>query len=153
MDIFRFRLSTILKLRQQHRDQRRDELMQALAAENLLLAEEKRIAEEEQRLKQALRIQTQEGPLEVDAVLGWRRYEMVLAARRLALKERLEMVRAEIERRREALIEANRELRTLELLRDRQLEQFKKEQQRHEMKLIDEIANRQAGHRNESCCE
>lgn len=153
MAIFRFRLSTILKLRQQHRDQRRDELMQALAAENLLLAEEKRIAEEEQRLKQALRIQTQEGPLEVDAVLGWRRYEMVLAARRLALKERLEMVRAEIERRREALIEANRELRTLELLRDRQLEQFKKEQQRHEMKLIDEIANRQAGHRNESCCE
>lgn len=153
MAVFRFRLSTILHIGEQQRDQRRDELLQAIAAEEVLLAEQKRIEEEQQRLKQALKMKTQEGPLDVDSVLGWRRYEMILAAQHSTVKEQLNVVRAEIERRREALREANREVRTLELLKSRQLEQFKKEQQHQEMKLIDEIANRRLVFGDELCCE
>ena len=51
---------------------------------------------------------------------------------------------AEIERRRQALVEADREVRVLEKLRQRQAEQHRREEELREAKRLDEVAAQQA---------
>ena len=51
---------------------------------------------------------------------------------------------AEIERRRQALVEADREVRVLEKLRERQLEQHRREEELRETKRLDEVVTQQA---------
>lgn len=53
-------------------------------------------------------------------------------------------MQGEIERRRQVLAEANRDLRVLENLRDKQAGQHRQQEERREMKRIDEVAQQQA---------
>ena len=53
-------------------------------------------------------------------------------------------MQGEIERRRLVLAEANREVRVLEILRDKQAAQHRQEEERREMKRLDEVAQQQA---------
>ena len=52
------------------------------------------------------------------------------------------MVDAELRRRQQALVEANREVRVLELLREKQWTRHRDEEARQEMKQLDEVAQR-----------
>ncbi|MGB9689223.1 flagellar export protein FliJ [Thermogutta sp.] len=140
---FQFRLDTLLKIRERERDNRQLELLQALSAEEILLERAKLLDMEHQRLQENLRAATC-GVLDVDQVLGYRRYELILAAQREELGRQLEAIREEVERRRAALLEANRALRMLELLRDKQRERFLKNTLKKELKEMDELAHRQS---------
>jgi len=144
MATFRFRLDSVLKLREQERDNRRLELLQAISAEEILLERAKLLDMQQMQLQEDLRAATCRGVLDVDQVLGYRRYELILAAQREELNRQLEAVREEIEKRRAALLEANRALRVLELLRDKQRERFLKGTMKKELKQIDELASRQS---------
>ena len=55
-----------------------------------------------------------------------------------------ETVQTEIDRRRQVLAEANREVRVLENLRDKQAGQHRQQEERREMKRLDEVAQQQA---------
>ncbi|WP_347245854.1 flagellar export protein FliJ [Thermogutta sp.] len=140
---FQFRLDTLLKIRERERDNRQLELLQALSAEEILLERAKLLDMEHQRLQENLRAATC-GVLDVDQVLGYRRYELILAAQREELGRQLEAIREEVERRRAALLEANRALRMLELLRDKQRERFLKNTLKKEFKEMDELTHRQS---------
>ena len=54
-----------------------------------------------------------------------------------------ETVQAEVQRRRQALAEANREVRVLENLREKQAEEHRREEDRGETKRLDEAALQQ----------
>lgn len=138
--MFRFRLETLLRLRLAERDQRRADLAKALRAEELLRGEERTL--EEQQLAAASRARDLKSPgaANVDALLDTHRYEIVLAAQRRQLKQQLAQVEAETERRRLAVVEADRQLRVLEKLRQRQAAAWRKEAERQETKQFDEIA-------------
>lgn len=142
MAVFHFRLEPLLRLREQQRDQRREQLAEALAAEDHLLRQKEQLVLEQGRLRERLKTLTERGELDVDSVLAWRRYEMILAAQQNYLEKQIGMLREEIERRREALLEANRDVRILEILRDKQREDFRKVQEKKTIKTIDEIAGR-----------
>jgi len=141
---FQFRLESVLKIRERERDNRRLELLQAISAEEILLEQAKALDAQQKRLQEDLRAATRRGLLDVDQVLGYRRYELILAAQRDELARQLKAIREEIERRRAALLEANRALRVLELLRDKQRERFLKNAMKNELKQMDELANRQS---------
>lgn len=141
---FQFRLESILKIRERERDNRRLELLQAISAEEILLEQAKALDAQQKRLQEDLRAATRRGLLDVDQVLGYRRYELILAAQRDELARQLKAIREEIERRRAALLEANRALRVLELLRDKQRERFLKNAMKNELKQMDELVNRQS---------
>jgi len=141
---FQFRLESILKIRERERDNRRLELLQAISAEEILLEQAKSLDAQQKRLQEDLRAATRRGLLDVDQVLGYRRYELILAAQRDELARQLKAIREEIERRRAALLEANRALRVLELLRDKQRERFLKNAMKNELKQMDELVNRQS---------
>lgn len=144
MATFRFRLQTILRLRDNERDQRRRELAQALQAKGVLEEYERQIAAEWESLNRRLRDCSREGEVRVDLMLDLRRYQMTVAAQWEVLKQQMAQVDEEIERRRERLAEADRQVRVLEMLRERQLEEFRREEDRLETKMLDEVGNRSA---------
>lgn len=140
---FKFRLATLLRLRERTRDERRAQLAQAYQAEAVLREEQERLTADMEQLSEASRAARGPGELNVDRLLNTRRYELVLRAHLQDLAKKQEMLAEEIARRQNGLVEANRQVRVLELLRDRQLARHRQEEERQEIKLLDEVAGRQ----------
>jgi flagellar FliJ protein len=139
---FHFRLAPLLRVHEATRNECRAALAKAYRAEELL---RNRVAELEQslaELKRECRRSSLPGTIDVDRLIDAQRYEFQVLAQRESLRQHEQTLAAEIERRREALVAADREVRILEKLRQRQREQHQQEQHRHEMKQMDEIAAR-----------
>src|SRR5439155_15342933 len=148
--MFHFRLETLLRLRLAERDQRRAELAKALRAEELLRSEERALEGQQLEAVKCARELKSPGTADVEALLQTHRYEIVLSAQRRQLKLQIAQVEAETERRRQALVEADRQLRVLEKLRERQAEIWKKETERQAVKQFDELALVGYGRRQEA---
>ena len=142
MTTFRFRLATLLKLRESDRRQRQVELAEAYQAERLLddrmLDLANQLSEHKQRAKLAVM-----GEVDVANILDLNRYELVLKMERASLAEQKQRVEAEIERRREAVVEADQQVRVLEKLRDRRLAEHELEEAKRELKQLDEVTQQQ----------
>jgi flagellar FliJ protein len=139
---FQFRLTPLLRLHEATRNERRAHLAEAYRADEILRGQ---VAEVEQglaALKQECRRSAQPGTVNVDRLIDSQRYEFLLLAQRATLKQHEEALAAEIERRRQALVDADREVRILEKLRETQQQQHNQEIERHEVKLMDEVAAR-----------
>jgi flagellar FliJ protein len=80
------------------------------------------------------------GRVEIDRLLHAQRFEVVVRGELDGLRQQTRMLDEEIERRRLALVEADRQLRVLEKLKEKQQERFRREQDRREMKELDEMA-------------
>ena len=78
----------------------------------------------------------------VDSLLELQRYGWQLRAQALATKEKLVQVQTEVERRRKALVEADRQVRMLEKLRDKQGAAKETELLRQEQKILDELGQK-----------
>jgi flagellar export protein FliJ len=139
---FRFRLATLLKLREAARDARRQHLAQAYEAETALREQQARMADEMVVLRQNQHRAAGPGPVAVDHLVETQRYQLVLTTQRQVIEEREKLVAAEIERRRQALLEAERDVRTLEKLRQKQHQRHADDQSRRQVKQLDEIAQR-----------
>jgi flagellar protein FliJ len=140
MPAFQFRLETLLRLRMAERDERRADLAKALRAEAMLQGELRQIESEQADARVKVREQSAPGAADVDGLLRTNRYQLVLKARRGQLEGQLAQVRAELERRRQALLEADRGVRVLEKLRERQLAAHREREERLEIKVLDEVA-------------
>lgn len=141
MPNFRFRLATLLRLRESARDERRARLAEAYAAEQKLLARGDEIRGEQQELKQRHR-----GPgvgrVNVDQMLAFDRYSVLLKAELQALEHQHKLLSEEIEKRRQALVAADREVRLLEKFREKLQERHQQQEAATAMKQLDEIAAR-----------
>ena len=142
MASFQFRLETLQKLRQAERQQRRLELAQAFQADEFLQSQISTLVAEASQLR--IRCQAAAGPgrLNVDELLDIHRYAVVLKGRTQVLRNQRARLQDEIERRRQALVEADRQVKVLETLREQQREQHRADGQRLEAKDLDEIAQR-----------
>lgn len=151
MNVFRFRLTTLLKLREAARDERRGRLAEAHRAEDIVL---NRIREIDEELAEQRRIPvtaTVPGKrIQLDSLVEAERYEMLLRAERHSVERQRADIVEEIERRRQALIAADREVRILERLRERQEEQFLAEQNRRDIRVLDEVASRRSSREDDA---
>jgi flagellar protein FliJ len=135
-----FRLQTLLRLRQSDRNERRADLAKALRAEATLVSEQEKLAQQQaETAARALALKSP-GTADVDALLEAHRYAGLLTLQRRTLEGQLAQVRAECERRRLALVEADRQVQVLEKLRARQEVAYRKQQDREETKELDELA-------------
>ena len=96
------------------------DLAKAIRAEELLLAQEEEIEREQAEAAGLGRQLKSPGAADVDGLLRTHRYELVLAARHKQILSQIAQVQAECERRRQAVVEADRQVRVLEKLRERQ---------------------------------
>ena len=140
---FKFRLATLLKLREAVRDERRAELAQAYRADDVLNKLLEQTRTELNSLEDQCRKAAGPGTIDIDRLIEAQRYEIILKLQQRHLNEQRGRLAAEIERRRVALLAANREVRILEKLRERQLEQYQQAENRLDVKRLDEIARLQ----------
>ena len=137
---FAFRLQTLLRLREADRDQRRADLAKALRAEATLLAQGAQLDQERQETAELSRRLASPGEGDVDRLLASHRYELVLRTRGQQLTAQLTQVQAEVERRRLALVEADRQVRVLEKLRDKRQADYKTREAKLAQSQLDEQA-------------
>jgi flagellar FliJ protein len=140
---FKFRLATLLKLREAVRDERRAELAQAYRADDVLNKLLEQTRTELNSLEDQCRKAAGPGTIDIDRLIEVQRYEIILKLQQRHLNEQRGRLAAEIERRRVALLAANREVRVLEKLRERQLEQHNQAENRLDIKRLDEVARLQ----------
>ncbi|MEQ8791429.1 MAG: flagellar export protein FliJ [Pirellulaceae bacterium] len=141
---FRFRLETVLKLRRGERDERRHQLAEALEAEQILAEHERELNDETDQVRQQLRSSSKPGEVHVDDLMNVHRYELVLRARRIQIEQQKVKIAAEVQRRRQALTEADKRVRTLEKLEEKQRLAHRHDQAQLEVKQLDETAQQRA---------
>jgi flagellar export protein FliJ len=137
---YRFRLATLQKVREARRDENRTSLAEAFRAEQVLAENRAELEVEASGLRDLQRSATVGKYLDVNRLLEAQRYELLLKARSRELAKQAVLLAAETERRRQILVESDREVRALELLDERHRTEFRTEQQRLETKQLDEVA-------------
>lgn len=150
MGKFTFRLATLLRLRENQRDQRRAELAQAYHADDIMNQQQEELARARAALVATRRSAAGPGGVDVDRLIQTQRYDLLLKTHSDQIDRQREAVAQEIELRREKLVHANRQTRILENLREKQSERFREDENRREVKVLDEVAAGQAARREMS---
>jgi flagellar export protein FliJ len=131
----------MLRLREATRDERRGLLAQAYAAQQ-------KLTDQRQELERQLaehrggKLEGAKGRVNIDRLLDANRYQLVLQTEMNVLKHQEAALEAEIEKRRQALVVADRDVRVLEKLRDKQYERYLEQEAVIQGKQLDEIAGR-----------
>jgi flagellar export protein FliJ len=144
MPPFRFRLQTLERLREAARDACREQLADALRVDDRLREQETEL-QTQIALARSLQIVPAGGRVDVDRLLQAQRYEASVTLEVRHVQDQRKQLAAEIERRRAALVEADREVKSLEKLKEARLAEHRQQEQRQEMKLLDEVAGRPRG--------
>jgi flagellar protein FliJ len=140
MPKYKFRLETLRNVRQARRDDRRIALAEAFQAGELLDERQAALATERTELRALQRSAGIGQFLDVNRLLEAQRYELVLKARGQEIANQRALLETESERRRQALVEADRDVRALELLDERQRREHQRQALRTEYKQLDETA-------------
>jgi flagellar FliJ protein len=137
---FQFRLATLLRLRELTRDERRTQLAEVL---RLLDQVQARRAAIDALLGSTQKLQAAPpGIVDVDRLLNATRYELVLRSELRQLELQETTLTTESDKRRQALVAADREVRSLELLRDSQQQRHLAAEEMRSQKDLDELAVR-----------
>ncbi len=141
MPDFHFRLDAVMKLREHVREERLEELGNAFEAERLLLDKISNITCELEDIRRVLQGSSNRGQIDMDKLLSVRRYEFQLMSQKRELEKHIQEIETEIERRRTAVVMADREVRVLEKISEKRQAEFDANQQRHENKILDEFVS------------
>jgi flagellar FliJ protein len=137
---YKFRLETLQKVREANRDTQRASLAEAFRAEQVLAESRAQLVTEERELRELQRSATGGKYLDVNRLLEAQRYELLLKAQSQELAKQAILLAAETERRRQTLVEADREVRVLELLDEKHRQTHTRNAQRAETKRLDDVA-------------
>ena len=116
-------------------------MAEAYLAEETLKEREKDLEEQVEAVRRQHHNVAQPGLVNLDQLVETHRYEVVLDAQGQVLEDQMKLLVEEIERRREALVAADREVRILEKLRESQHKRHRKNAVRQEIKELDEAAS------------
>ena len=136
-----FRLQTLLRLRENYRDELRARLAEAIHAAELLSGRRHDVAEELSELQTCQRTTLAEEKTNINRLVDGQRYLLTLRAQEGTMTQQSNLLEAEIERRRQAVVEADQQVRVLDKLRERQATDAREQQMREETKTYDETAS------------
>ena len=136
--VLQFRLATLLRLREAVRDERRRQLAETLRAADAIVARRDDIDAELKKLKRCPAASA--GAINVDRLLDADRYEALLHLERRQVDLQRTTIDVDIEKRRNALLAADRDVRALEQLYETQERLQQAEGDRRRMKELDETA-------------
>lgn len=137
---YRFKLESVRRVRQARRDGLRGELADAYTAAEKLADERRRVGRELAAVRARLAEASRSPQLDVNRLLDAQRYELILKAQLQDLANKEAMVAQEIERRRDAVAEAEREVKVTDALDRAGRERHRTEAARAESKQMDELA-------------
>ncbi len=140
MSTFRFRLATLLRLREVARDRRRVQLAESRRADAELVEHLEQLNAQRNHLQEACRAAAGPGAVDVVELLEAHGYAVALRAQEAEYRRQRETLAIEIEHRRQALLAADRDARVLEKLRERRREEYRLAENRQAAKQLDEVA-------------
>lgn len=140
---FKYRLASLLKIREGVRTEKQMELNKAYEAAQIVEDALQRVRSDIVRCtEEGRKCATTGGKIRVDYLIGLRRHEAFLLAQQTHAENQLKLIQEEIERRRIALMEADREVKVLEKLKEKLKDRFLREEALAELKRMDEVAGR-----------
>jgi flagellar FliJ protein len=145
MPRFRFRLDTLRRLREMNRDELRVRLAEAYQAEQILAEQREALAGEAAALVATRRELVAAGAVDVTRMIESQRYQMLLEAQARTLADQAARLAQEVEARRQAVVEADRQVRVLDKLRERRQDEHTRAARAAEAKQLDEIATNRWG--------
>jgi flagellar FliJ protein len=138
MPRFVFKLDGVLRQRQHVEKQRQRELA-ALQAQMTRLEDDLRATEATSRqAAMDLRERHLVGRLDMSYLAAHRRYTLALQRQATQIVQRMALLRKQIVQAQAVLVDAARERKAMEKLRDRQRSRWQAEQDRREMRMLDE---------------
>jgi len=141
MGKFTFRLATLLRVRENDRDRHRAELAQAHRADEILAQRQEQLKRRRDELLARCREAAGPGQLDVEALIGYRRRDELITTQQDELRRQRQLAALEVDRRREALVGADREVQVLERLEEKQRDRHREHEERRQTKMLDEIAS------------
>jgi flagellar export protein FliJ len=145
MPKFTFRLETLLKLRESDRDQCRARLQQAEEAVAVLEDQASELQQQVEQTAGEASSAASPGEIDVDSLVEFRRYGLLLQVQLRQLASQQELVQQEVTRRREELTEADRQVKVLEKLKEHRRAEHVSREHYAEIKQLDEVAQRCGG--------
>ena len=136
---FNFRLNSVLNYRKTLRQQAQRNLADAYQQQQQANEELQAAQLEIDQLVNQMRDSAKQKQLDLDFALGGQRHHAKLKADMKKVADKLEQAGTEVERCRQDLIEADRDVKALEKLHDRQLADHRQQTAKHEAAEIDDI--------------
>jgi len=141
--MFKYRFQSILKLRENERDEARGLVAEAYEAIRQIESRREDLTAERTLLSQNT-IQRRAGTLLMDRLLADGRYDMQLASDDAQLVVAKEKIELELHRRQQVLTNANAAVRQLEILREKEILESDAKQLKIAQRNLDEIAARRS---------
>jgi flagellar protein FliJ len=135
-----FRLTTLLRLREVARDERRELLAESQRADEELARQLAQLDAEQQRTHEECREAAAPGEVDIARLVDAHRYLVGLQGREDEVQAARESLSAEIDRRRQLLVKADQDVRVLEKLQDRRRCSRRQEEERQQARQLDEAA-------------
>ena len=117
------------------------QLAEAMRAEDKLRSRREEISGELTSLQQRAR-EGGQGAVNIDRMIDTQRYDAVLRAELSVTGDHLSKIVAEVERRRQSLVAADRDVRILERLHDTQYQRHLQAEAQQQNKQLDEVGQR-----------
>ena len=140
MSKFHFRLATLLRLRQAARDERRLQLAESQRADQELHDRLETLKTQRKQLQNECREAAGPGRVNLARLVEAHHFDAALRLEEMEMKQRRRALAVEIEQRRQSLVEADRDVQSLEKLHDGQWQNYYQEENRRENKRLDEAA-------------
>jgi flagellar protein FliJ len=132
-----FRLNKVLEVRRHVRTQRRNDLAAILAEEQLLIDQRDELSQQRAKQVQEIGQLGQQSTVDVEATARRRYFTGVIDVRLMVLGQQIQQMAEFVEKYREALIEADRDVKSLERLEE---EHFSAERYSEERRTEHELS-------------
>jgi flagellar FliJ protein len=136
---FKFQLQAVLEHRRHLEDLAKAEYAEKIGAQNQIKQQIAWLEDEHKRAREEMHLNSAGGMPANDYILA-NEYATVLRLQSLREQSKLPMLEIEIEAARQKLLEATRNRKVLEKLREKHLARYNKEMLSFEQKLMDEAA-------------
>ncbi|MEM8864208.1 MAG: flagellar export protein FliJ [Planctomycetota bacterium] len=150
MPPYKFRFEVVRRVRQTRRDELRGELAAAYQAAEKLADEKRSLEAELQQLRQHMTATAAAKQMNIGSLLDSQRYELILKSQIVQVDRKAQLVEQEIDRRRQAVVAAEREVKVMDTLDAKGQQLHRVEEMRADNKQMDEIAGVLTARRNRS---
>ncbi len=137
---FRFRLEPLITIRDNLLKEQQAVLARAYEARRIVEEQQTGLEQELAENAESAREMTRQSTVNVPYLLGLNRHEAALLEQKKELEAVLVKIDEEIERCRNLVMEANKELKIVQKLKEKRKEKYDAEEAQKETKMLDEIA-------------
>lgn len=137
---FQFRLRGLLRLREHVRELAQAELMRAQAHLREIHQQQLEVERDMDDLEQHMRRGAQGKQVDVDRLMDGHRHRLALQAKLAQIAQAMTEATKQLEHCRKQLVEADRQVKVLEKLHEKQLDEHRRHGEAEESKRLDEAA-------------